>query len=229
MTKKLVLGYSPYSGGENIFPFGEIFDMGQDTRKHGFDGIDAFVLWGGTDIHPSYYNKYPHISNQAGTVPSQRDEFEWRAILTCRMKNIPIIGVCRGAQMLCAAAGGRLVQHTSGHGNGHHPIVTKDGEIFPTTSCHHQMMYPFDIEHEMLAWSKIRLSDRYEDEEQGKNMPEMADKVEPECVYFPRIRGLGIQGHPEWMSQSSRLVEWFNHLIITKLLLCVPEEENAAS
>lgn len=217
VVKDLVLGYSPWgTGGGKIHPFDCVFDKGQDILKSGLEGIDALVLWGGEDIHPSYYNEPPHKHNQAGFAPSNRDRMEWKAMLYCKMHNIPIIGVCRGAQFLCAFAGGRLVQHSTGHNCGHHNIITVDGEEMNVTSAHHQMMYPWDVEHELLAWSSTKRSDKYEDGE-NKAIPEARNYPEPEVVYFPKVRGLGVQGHPEWMSERSRFVEWFNELIIDKL------------
>ena len=216
MTKPLILGYSPWGNGNSIFPFDAVFDYGQDVLKKGFDNIDALVLWGGTDIHPSYYKEKHHQFNQAPPFPSDRDRFEWKAMVYCKLHNIPIIGVCRGAQFLCAFAGGSLIQHVDGHNNGNHKMVTKDGESMYTTSAHHQMLYPYEVNHELLAWSQTKLASRYENGD-GANTSAMFTQREPECVYFPEIRGLGIQGHPEWMNKDSRMVQWFNELIIEKL------------
>ena len=199
MAKKLVLGFSPWGNGESIFPFNVVFDTAQDVRKHGFQGIDALVLWGGEDIHPSFYDEKAHKYNQAGPTRSARDVFEWKAMLYCKMNNIPIIGVCRGAQFLCAFAGGSLVQHVEGHTNGHHMVVTLDGEEYSTTSAHHQMMQLEKTEHQLLAWSKKKLSTVYQDGEHSE-IAYMKDRPEPEVVYFPKIRGLAVQGHPEWIS-----------------------------
>jgi gamma-glutamyl-gamma-aminobutyrate hydrolase PuuD len=177
-------------------PFEALFDKAQDCGTKGFDGIDAFLLSGGTDIHPGYYNQNHHPHNQAPNEPSKRDVFEWKAILYCRANDIPIIGICRGAQILCAAAGGSLVQHMYGH-NSDHEITTSDGQIMTTTSVHHQMMVPWSVPHELLAWSTNRLANRYEDQDQH-DIQEMYKYEEPEIVFFPELRAIAIQGHPEY-------------------------------
>jgi hypothetical protein len=221
MSKQLILGYCPQGNGHSIFPFDDIFDVGQDISKS-IKGVDAVVFWGGTDIHSSFYNEPFHKMNQQQSPsPIARDVFEKRAMLYCIANHIPIIGVCRGAQLLCAVAGGSLVQHTGGHNSGNHDIVTSDGETFSSTSCHHQMMYPWDIEHELLAWTPKKLSSFYENG-WNKPMKEMEHRVEPEIVYFPSVRGLAIQGHPEWASQSSKFVLYCNTQIIQKLLTNSP-------
>lgn len=217
MAKTLVLGFCPGGGGD-IFPFDEVFDKGQDVSKS-IEGVSAVVFWGGTDIHSSFYAEPQHKTNQQqGPLPMARDVFEKRAMLYCIANKIPIIGVCRGAQLMCAMAGGSVIQDVTGHvGNGSHSIVTYTGEIINTTSCHHQMMYPFDVEHEMLAWTSGKLSKHYKNG-WDVDMKEMVGRVEPEIVYFPKIQGLAIQGHPEWMGQKSRLVQFCNEQIIDKLL-----------
>lgn len=214
--KSLILGYCPIGNGTSIAPFDEVFDTGQDISRS-ISGVDAVVFWGGTDIHPSFYNEKAHQYSQASHVPSARDEFERKAMLYCITNNIPIIGVCRGAQLMCAVAGGSLIQHVTGHvGKGDHKMVTSDGEYITTTSCHHQMMYPYDVEHELLAWASHNLSTVYENGE-NKTTSLMAGRKEPEVVFFPRIRGLAIQGHPEW-AVGSRFAQYCNELIVNKLL-----------
>lgn len=224
MKKELILGFAPDGNGESIFPFDDVFAYKQNMATGNFDLIDVFVLWGGTDIHPSLYNCKPHMLNGAPNQPSKRDIFEWKAIQTCIAKNIPIIGVCRGAQMLCAAAGGKLIQHVNGHARGDHRMVTKDGLSMLTTSAHHQMMDLEGTTHELIAWADGCLSNVYYGE--SSRTPEhIVDKVakgkfvEPEIVYFPTLNALAIQGHPEWSDKKLPFVQLCNELIEEYLLV----------
>lgn len=214
VKKKLTLGYCPIGNGDSIAPFNRIFEMQQDISKS-LDGVDAVVFWGGTDIHPSLYDEDRHPQSQAGKFPSARDEFEWKAMRYCQVNDIPMIGVCRGAQLMTAFVGGFLIQDVNGH-HANHGMQTVDDEVIQTTSCHHQMMYPYDVEHELLAWAVPRQSGHY----QGPtriSLSCMNDKREPEVVYYPQIRGLAIQGHPEW-AIGSRFADYCNELIRSKLL-----------
>jgi len=77
------------------------------------------------------------------------------------------------------------------------------------------MMYPYDVEHELLAWATPRQSGHYQGAT-NVGLSCMADKREPEVVYYPQIRGLAIQGHPEW-AIGSRFAEYCNELILSKL------------
>jgi GMP synthase-like glutamine amidotransferase len=201
-----------------VRPFNAVFHYGKDLLAKGFDNVDAVVIWGGTDISPSYYGERPHSENQNQAGPSHRDINEWKAMKYALIHKIPIIGVCRGAQFLCVFSGGKLVQHVTGHESGNHNVMFSDREeIMSTTSCHHQMMYPWRTDYQLLAWSTARLSDTYQGED-DKELTDVASKFEPEVVYFPKTQGLAIQGHPEWMSEGAPFVEYCNEMV-EKLLL----------
>jgi gamma-glutamyl-gamma-aminobutyrate hydrolase PuuD len=208
------LGFSPWGNGLSIFPFGDIFSEQQDMTKS-MEGIDCAVFWGGTDISPSLYDEPAHKTSQVygQRSLSARDDFEKKAMLYCKAKGIPMIGVCRGAQLMCAVAGGSLVQHCNNH-HGNHQVITEEGELFDVTSCHHQMMVLKNVDHHLLAWTPRKLSTMYRDGwDQEINM-----EKEPEIVYFPTMRGLAIQGHPEWAVKTDRFVSYVNEKIETLLL-----------
>lgn len=203
-----ILGFSPFGNGLSIFPFDELFDQKKNCFEHGMDGIDAFILWGGTDIHPSLYGEERNVNNQAPSQPSVRDLFEWNALKHCKVNNIPTIGICRGAQMQCAFAGGKLFQHVTGHTMGDHTMTTIDGQIMNTTSAHHQMLDLRATNHELLAWSTNKLSRIYYGRDSISDRScESKQFREPEIVYFPDIKGLAIQGHPEWARVDSPFVQ----------------------
>ena len=70
---------------------------------------------------------------------------EWAWMIEAQNLGISIIGVCRGAQFLCAFAGGKLIQHMTGH-HGDHSITTVDGRVYQSSSDHHQLMDLFGRE-----------------------------------------------------------------------------------
>jgi anthranilate/para-aminobenzoate synthase component II len=202
VSKVLTLGYLGMGTGATE-PFDVIFGHSELVTaaeiKAGLD-LDALVIWGGEDISPSLYNEKPAKQCGAGPLPSRRDVAERDACRACIERGIPIIGVCRGAQLLCALAGGRLLQHVEGHAGRSHSMMTCDNMNIITNSVHHQMMYPFEIEHKMIAWAHPKISHVHIDQ-YGSNDPRMANKVEPEIVWFPKIKGLAIQGHPEFIAK----------------------------
>lgn len=204
-----VLGYSPWGNGKSIEPFDELFDQAKDCFDKGMEGIDAFLLWGGTDIHPSLYGEEHNGFSQAPAEPSTRDVFEWNALKYCKANNIPTIGVCRGAQLQCAFAGGKLFQHVTGHTMGDHMMVTSTGERMYTTSAHHQMLDLRATNHELLAWAEHPLSRVYYGRDNINDAYAKSTTFkEPEVVYFPDIKALAIQGHPEWSRKDSLFVKY---------------------
>jgi gamma-glutamyl-gamma-aminobutyrate hydrolase PuuD len=127
---------------------------------------------------------------------------------------LPIIGVCRGAQMLCALAGGILFQHVNHHG-GRHVVKTFDDREILVNSLHHQMMCPTGTNHELIAWMPQKLSDVYVDED--RLVPSEEVVVEPEFVYFPDIKGFAIQWHPEMMQMDAEANQYVLNFINQKL------------
>ena len=161
------------------------------------DGDGVLVVWGGEDISPSIYGERVSKYTGADDRPSRRDELEMSLINKQLAKGNPIIGICRGAQLMCAFTGGKVIQHVTGHGRSH-DITTKDKRVLRTTSLHHQMMQPFDVEHELIAWASEQISTCYIGEN-DKDV-ETPPNPEPEVVYFPTTKTLAIQGHPEFIN-----------------------------
>lgn len=215
----LTLGYSPYAHPLSIKPFDDIFEKSQNfLGTLGIKDIDAAVFWGGTDIHPSIYGKEHHPYSGAGVAMSTRDMLEIKAMTHCRKNGIPMIGVCRGAQLMCAFAGGSLVQHCDGHTSEHDITYEKEPGVYRqlmATSSHHQMMDLRNVTHKLLAWSFKRQASYYDGETSHEQIP--IDK-EPEIVYFPEIKGLAIQGHPEWVENKHPFAMLCNSYIRQYLL-----------
>jgi putative glutamine amidotransferase len=71
------------------------------------DGLDGLVLPGGPDPHPSRWGEPVHpatVSDEA------RDGLEYDLLAACLDRRIPVLGVCRGLQLVNVALGGTLVQ-----------------------------------------------------------------------------------------------------------------------
>jgi putative glutamine amidotransferase len=71
-------------------------------------GIDGLLLTGGDDVAPSRYGETPHPT--VTEAEHGRDDFEIGLITTARARQLPILAICRGVQVLNVACGGTLVQ-----------------------------------------------------------------------------------------------------------------------
>jgi putative glutamine amidotransferase len=85
------------------------------------DRLDGVVLAGGADVDPATYAEARH--EQTAGLRSDRDGAELPLARAAAARDLPLLGVCRGAQILNVARGGNLVQHLPdevGH-EGHRP------------------------------------------------------------------------------------------------------------
>jgi putative glutamine amidotransferase len=73
------------------------------------DRVDALILAGGADIDPASYGAEPHPETR-GTWPD-RDRFELALAQRALEREMPLLGICRGMQLLNVALGGTLDQH----------------------------------------------------------------------------------------------------------------------
>ncbi len=80
----------------------------QEAIKKMVECCDAVILTGGVDIHPSYYHE--KISRYCGAFDVERDRFEMMLLEVLEAKKMPVLGICRGLQMLNVYYGGSLYQ-----------------------------------------------------------------------------------------------------------------------
>ena len=78
------------------------------TLRNAVAQLDGLVLVGGADVNPLWYGESP--IQQLGGVDPQRDLYELKLIKLASDRNIPILGICRGCQLLNVAFGGTLYQ-----------------------------------------------------------------------------------------------------------------------
>ena len=119
------------------------------------DVLDGIVFSGGDDLDPGSYGADAHPETR-GTAP-QRDDAELALLTGALERDLPVLAVCRGSQILNVARGGDLVQHlpeTLGHeGHKHEPGTFSEhdvevkagtrlrslvGQHAPVRSHHHQ-------------------------------------------------------------------------------------------
>lgn len=190
-------------------PFKNLINSNTTVKPGELKKDNILILWGGEDIGTEIYNQKPNKYVQAYRK-SNRDKEEITLINEAIALNIPILGICRGAQLLCCLTGGSLIQHIENHVTDTHNVVIKDKGIYQTNSCHHQMMIPTK-DQKILAFA-------HETVGITENNKFFFTNTVPEIIYFPKIRALGIQGHPEWASMPKPFNDYCEQLI-SKLIL----------
>jgi putative glutamine amidotransferase len=84
--------------------------------------LDGILLSGGADIGPDRYGMAPETEDFP--PEPQRDEFELRLLAGAAEEGIPVLGICRGLQMVNVFAGGTLHQHIPEHAKFDLPTAT---------------------------------------------------------------------------------------------------------
>lgn len=202
--KVYVVGKSGLTEYHNLIPESKIADS--------YKNADLVIFRGGDDISPSFYKQKKSL--YCGNTDYARDVLELAIFKECAKKGIPMFGICRGLQLLGVANGHMLWQHVTHHTSKSHSIIldkivklSSDGNYssFTCNSDHHQMIRfnPLKDNYQLLGYApNTGLSDMYVDQN-GVNDMCMWPKIEPEIVFFPQTKSLGIQAHPEWEHSTS--------------------------
>jgi len=81
----------------------------EDAVEETLDALDGVIFSGGSDLDPDTYGQEPHPATK-GVVP-ERDRAELALLEAALARDMPVLAVCRGSQVLNVALGGDLVQH----------------------------------------------------------------------------------------------------------------------
>jgi putative glutamine amidotransferase len=73
------------------------------------DGVSGLVITGGRDLDPAGYGQAPHA--ETDRPDTTRDAWEFALLAEALRRGLPVLGICRGAQVLNVALGGTLHQH----------------------------------------------------------------------------------------------------------------------
>lgn len=103
-------------------------DIGQLVDK-----CDGLLFSGGHDVSPEMYHEAPDA--RLGEICTERDRMEQIALAKALAKDKPILGICRGIQLINAALGGTLYQDLSGM----HPSETNHRQERPYDTPSHKV------------------------------------------------------------------------------------------
>ena len=166
--------------------------------------LDGLLLSGGNDISPFFYGE--EIRDCSGMLFPMRDELELLLAKEALRRKLPILGICRGFQILNVALGGTLYQDLSENGSfGQHAVYT-----VPKALPAHEVLLE---EGTQLAaiYGKGRLAVNSFHHQAVKRLPEgalPAARARDGLIESAEFVGghpftIGVQWHPEMMQQQS--------------------------
>jgi putative glutamine amidotransferase len=176
------------------------------------DLVSGLLLTGGPDLHPSFYGAEPHA--ELGPTDRAVDGFEIALCSQAYRRGIPILGICRGVQVLNVAREGTLHQHVPDvgedlvdhrrgetEGTTHGVRVRPDsglaratgGGLIDVNSIHHQAIDRLGLELRRVAWA----------------VDGVIEAVEGVEEHF----ALGVQWHPETLLDEPEQLALFEQLV----------------
>ena len=128
----------------------------------------GFILTGGVDVHPDFYGGKPIYHNSPDIFQPERDSFEEKIYKYSQEKKLPVLGICRGMQLINVLEGGKLIQdldngnerHKKEESDKEHNIVAEDGTLLYkianslkgcVNSAHHQAIDPHAIGNNLIV------------------------------------------------------------------------------
>ncbi len=200
----------------NAMPFVLPMINNESIIEEQVKSLDAIILSGGEDINPTYYNEKP--LSKLGKISNERDKYDFALAKYALKHNIPVLGICRGAQILNVILGGSLYQdhsyigkkvdehnYTDQEALARHEIFVEKGtfihKIFGektmVNSFHHQSVKKIGHNLKVTALDKDGVVEAFE----SKNKNNLI---------------LGIQWHPEMMANkgnNQEMIELFRAFI----------------
>lgn len=168
-------------------------------------GLDALILAGGGDIAPDRYGAAPADAT-AGVNPG-RDASEFALLEEALGRRLPVLGVCRGLQVMNVARGGTLHQHLPDvvGGNGHR----KRTAVFDS---HTVRVAPGSRTAEVLGRTELEVPTYHHQglDTLGEGVVATAwaeDGIVEAVEFTDEPRALGVQWHPE-MGDDPSLFRW---------------------
>ena len=160
--------------------------------------IDGLLLTGGGDIDPTLFGEEPHQA--LGSIVPERDEFEVDLIKKMLAQNKPILGICRGAQILSIALGGDMYQdiYTQSEGK----LIQHDQKAPRTHASHFVQVHKGSVLRNVVGEERFKVNSFHH--QAVRNIPDgfrvsglASDGIIEafESEFHPFV--MGIQWHPE--------------------------------
>ncbi len=173
------------------------------------DGVDGLLLTGGGDVDPAHYGR--QRSAATGGVDEGRDTWEIALVHQAVTAPRPILGICRGCQVLNVAFGGTLVQDLPAHTSLPHLVTER------TCMVHRVSIEPGTQLYQVERRASIEVNSIHhqavETVGRGLRCSAQAEDGTIEAVEHRHRPVLGVQWHPENLLRQPAHVALFGWLV----------------
>lgn len=149
----------PYRHAKKVRPYLEVLkSVGLDPKGHlvdspaTLDGCAGLVLMGGTDVNPARYGEA--AAPETDLPDEERDDVEFAVLSEALARDVPVLAICRGMQLLNVACGGSLVQHL---GSKHHDPNLEN----PSDAAHEVEALEGSLLHRSVGAGRFRVNSRH--------------------------------------------------------------------
>ena len=162
--------------------------------------LDGLILTGGSDIEPHRYGAEP---DGLGEYEPIRDEFEINLLGAAVARDLPVLGICRGIQLLNVYGGGTLNQHVPAHAR---------FELEPHVRVHRISIEPGTLLSEIYGQDQMDVNSLHHQSIASTGpsvvVSARAEDGTVEGIELTNHIAVGVQWHPEMHNQHELIFDW---------------------
>ncbi|MBN9622219.1 MAG: gamma-glutamyl-gamma-aminobutyrate hydrolase family protein [Actinobacteria bacterium] len=159
--------------------------------------LDGVVLAGGIDVDPRLYGSQP--TEHSTVLDPAQDEWEIALTRLAVERGVPVLGTCRGHELLNVAFGGTLREHLEGLSSPHHRRI-----IYPLQDRGHRVETATDSKLRELYGPTAEVNRLGE----GVRACAYAEDEVIEAIEIEGADAIGVQWHPEFVEDAEPILGW---------------------
>jgi len=189
-----------------------ILDAAKDVLPDALDECDGLLLTGGVDVDPLVYGETPHPTVETDAI---RDDYELALAKLAIERDLPLLAICRGVQVLNVAAGGTLIQDLPSQ----HPSATPHSITEPRNAIAHDVAITNGTCLSMLLGApSLSVNSRHHQAVKDTAPGFVVSAISPDGVVEAIERPastfcVGVQWHPENFWATGQFVGLFQGLV----------------